>query len=127
MVQEVERYFLYYWRNDKNCAVTREENVKIIRELPLEIQSAIFRDFLFKDFLAMFKVHFTLLKPPNMQIEGALPKYYEWADQVYSQFVIEFCQSLEPRFYDKGEYIMEEGDDVDEQIFVIDRDFREGF
>lgn len=91
MIQEIESYFLYYWRNDKNFPVCGEENQKIIDELPMDLQSAIFRDFLFKDFLSMFKVHFVFLKPASMQIEDALPKYYEWADHGYSQFVIDFC------------------------------------
>ena len=29
---------------------------------------------------------------------------------------------MEPRFYEAGDYIYEEGDEVDEQIYVINRD-----
>ena len=38
--------------------------------------------------------------------------------------MIEFLKRLEPRIFGPGEYIFEEGEDVNEQIFVINRDIR---
>ena len=37
MVNEFEQFFTYYWKNDKNFAVTQEEDEKIIREIPTQI------------------------------------------------------------------------------------------
>ncbi len=38
--------------------------------------------------------------------------------------MIAILQALEPRFYKAGEYIYEQGDEVDEQVYVISRDPR---
>ena len=38
--------------------------------------------------------------------------------------MVKLLQSLEPRCYSHGEYIFEEDDEVDEQIYVISRDTR---
>ena len=38
--------------------------------------------------------------------------------------MITFLRSLEPRLFNPGDYIFEEGESVDEQIFVISRDLR---
>mgnify|MGYP000285164324 CR=1 FL=1 len=42
----------------------------------------------------------------------------------YSEFMIKILQVLEPRFFEQAEYIYEEGEEVDEMIFVISRDPR---
>ena len=52
MVAEFERYFEYYWQNDKTYAMVSEEDLAILDELPEDIQNCIFKDFLFKDFLS---------------------------------------------------------------------------
>ena len=36
--------------------------------------------------------------------------------------MIRFLGALEPRLYDAGEYIFEAGEEVDEQLFVVNRD-----
>ena len=38
---------------------------------------------------------------------------------MYSKFMTNFLRALEPRFYKTGEYIFEQGEEVDEHIFVI--------
>ena len=124
MVTKFEKYFEYYWKNDKNYAIASEEDFCILRELPSHIQSDIYKDFLFVDFLELFKVHFIFSKPENQQDKQSMIKYYEWADMQYAQFMIRILQGLEPRIYDSGEYIYEEGDEVDEHVYVISRDPR---
>ena len=52
LVAEFERYFEYYWQNDKTYAMVSEEDLAILDELPEDIQNCIFKDFLFKDFLS---------------------------------------------------------------------------
>ena len=36
--------------------------------------------------------------------------------------MINICQTLEPRFYDQATYIFEEGEEVDEMIYVLNKD-----
>ena len=49
---------------------------------------------------------------------------FNWEDSQYSEFMIRYLRALEPRYYEQGEYIFEEGEEVDELIFVISRDPR---
>mmetsp|Transcript_20462 Transcript_20462/g.27654 ORF Transcript_20462/g.27654 Transcript_20462/m.27654 type:complete len:209 (+) Transcript_20462:811-1437(+) len=58
MVNKFERYFSYYWKNNKNYAIQSEDDFSLLAELPVAIQSNIYKDFLFQDFLELFKVHF---------------------------------------------------------------------
>ena len=51
MTNSFEKYFQYYWKNDKNYAMLQDEDVAILSELPTDIQANVFRDFLFQDFL----------------------------------------------------------------------------
>ena len=125
LIKKFEKYFEYQWENDKNIAVEEDADLALLSELPVSIQSNIYKDFLFEDFLALFKVHFYFQKPNKKQISNGLVKYYEWEDSAYSGFMVQLLQSLEPRSYGHGEYIFEEDDDVDEQIYVISRDTRE--
>ena len=124
MVARFERYFQYFWKNNKNSAIQSEDDLALMSELPVSIQSNIYKDFLFQDFLELFKVHFVFEKPSQMQDKKGLTKYYDWEDTQFSSFMIKLLQALEPRNYIQGEYIFEEGDEVDEQIYVISRDLR---
>ena len=36
--------------------------------------------------------------------------------------MIQLLRSLEPRLFEAGEYIFEEGDEIDEHLYVIRRD-----
>ena len=65
MTNRFEKYFEYYWWNDKNYALVSEQDKEVFRELPPSIQGAIYREFLFKDFLEAFNVHFSFEKPPS--------------------------------------------------------------
>ena len=100
-----------------------EEDLKVLSELPGHIQANIFKDFLFHDFLEQFKVHFIFTKPKDMVIEQrCFDNLFTWCDYQYAAFMTKILKALEPRFYKSGEYIFSEGEDVDEHIFVINRD-----
>ena len=93
-----------------------------MQELPIHIKTSIFKDFLFKDFLFQFRVHFEFRKPENMKVRMSASAYFDWNDTRYTEFMVKFLSKLEPRFYNTADYIFEEGDEVDEHIFVIRRD-----
>ena len=86
----------------------------LLDELPANIQADIYKDFLFEDFLIQFKVHFDLEKPEIFQDENHLTVYFDWADSQYSNFMIRYLRALEPRVYEIGEYIFEQGEEVEE-------------
>lgn len=78
LTKRIEKHFEYVWKNDRNCAIASEEDLEIFSELPVSCQGRIFKDFLFKDFLDMFRVHFTFTKPELGK--GGVVKHYEWVD-----------------------------------------------
>ena len=84
MTNSFEKYFEYYWKNDKNYAMLQDEDVSILSELPTDIQAKVFRDFLFQDFLEMFNVHFEFKKPPSLHAKNSMVQFYDWKDQMYS-------------------------------------------
>ena len=121
MTKKFERYFEYYWANDKNYAIKSDTDVRFMRELPNHIQTDIYRKFLFSDFIYLFKIHFRMQKEivHRSERQDLETNVYGWEDTQYSQFMIWMLQSLEPRFYSAQEYIFEEDDEVNEQIYVI--------
>ena len=86
-------------------------------ELPNNIRTDIYKDFLFADFLYMFQIHFKMQREENIaagnQNDGSA-NFYEWPDTQYSAFMISILQSLEPRFFEPKEFIFEEEDEVNE-------------
>lgn len=65
MVNKFEEYFTYYWAHDKNYAIQSDDDMRFMKELPKVIRRDIYKDFLFKDFLYLFKTHFKLVKEDN--------------------------------------------------------------
>jgi len=58
-----------------------------MKELPKHIRRDIYKEFLFKDFIYLFRTHFKLLKEdgvgsPNKRV------LYTWEDTQYQQFMI---------------------------------------
>jgi len=52
---KIEEYFDYRWINDKNKAVSTDEDQKLLDQLPPAVQRKIYSDFLFKSFILNFK------------------------------------------------------------------------
>ena len=119
---EIEHYFDYYWRNDKNYATSGKSDQRFMSELPKNVRRDIYVDFLFKDFLYLFKTQFTFYKE---EYGERMP--YTWADNNYQQFMIKFLQHLKPRSYQLNEYIFEAGEEVNEQIYVTAGNYQIGF
>lgn len=117
MTKRFETYFEYYWANDKNYAIKDDADQRFMSELPNHIQNNIYRRFLFTEFIYQHKAYFRIKK------ERANPNspQYSWEDSQYSEFMISMLQKLEPRFYVAQEYIFEEDDEVNEQIFVVNQ------
>jgi hypothetical protein len=91
-------------------------------ELPKNVRRDIYVDFLFKDFLYLFKSQFTFYKE---EYGERMP--YTWADNNYQQFMIKFLTHLKPRSYQLNEHIFEAGEEVNEQIYVTAGNYQIGF
>lgn len=57
---EIEQFFYYRWANDRNMAFGEGS---LLDQLPDEVQFAIFKDFLFYNFLYRFKKLFVFTRP----------------------------------------------------------------
>jgi len=124
MTKRFEQYFEYYWQHDKNYAIQSEDDKRFMKELPKHIRRDIYKEFLFKDFIYLFRTHFKVLKEDTGNSKRQL---YTWEDTQYQQFMIKTLQRLEPRFYHAKEYILEEGEEVNEQIYVTNGSYSIGF
>ena len=80
------------------------------------MQNKIYSEFLFRDFLSIFRDTFKIPKP---DANGNLTKkQFTWEDQSYRQFMLEILTHLEPRFEAKGTVLFEELEEISEVIFV---------
>lgn len=59
---KIEEYFDYRWINDKNQAVSTDEDQKLLDQLPTAVQRQIYSDFLFKKFIKHFRKFFDFPK-----------------------------------------------------------------
>ena len=88
-----------------------------MEELPKHIRGEIYREFVFVNFLYMFRIHFKFTKesknPESNSKQNPL-ETYTWEDNIYQQFMIKILESLEPRFYELKELIFKEGEEVNE-------------
>jgi len=58
LLTDIEDFFEYYWANNKFSALSNNEDRRFLSELPNSLQKQIFMDFMFKDFLYVFRTHF---------------------------------------------------------------------
>jgi hypothetical protein len=84
MKNRIEEFFDHRWRNDKNQSISTDADRDMVEQLPIEIQRAIYTDFLFKGFLQKFRRYFSI---PNYQNPNR-HSYYTWANFQYQEFMI---------------------------------------
>ena len=118
MTRKIESYFEYYWLHDKNYAMKTQEDLRFLSELQKDIRVEvrynrfvfiyqIYKEFLFKNFLYLFKHYFMIERDDETALKQ-LGKYYNWKDPVYASFMVELLKKLEPRRYKSGEIIFKD-------------------
>jgi hypothetical protein len=91
-----------------------------MKELPKHIRRDIYKEFLFKDFIYLFRTHFKMIKEREKERDASVASVsskrmpYTWEDTQYQSFMVKILQKLEPRFYQAKEFILEEGEEVNE-------------
>jgi hypothetical protein len=105
---ELESYFEFKWKNDSNQAFREDEDIQHYYQLPDHVRQNIYKDFLFKPFLQRFKKTFDI---PNM-INPKQYSFYTFNDQVYSDFMMDIMQNLEPISLPKKTFIFDELEEV---------------
>ena len=61
IITKIEDFFDYYWEHNRLAAVRTEADLRFMEELPDAVQSEIFIDYLFKDFLFVYRPYFHCL------------------------------------------------------------------
>jgi len=59
---QIENFFDFRWKNDVNLAISSEEDIKLLSELPDEVIIKILRTYLFSRFLESFRKFLTFVK-----------------------------------------------------------------
>ena len=120
----------YYWKNDKNFALSTPLDKEMMGQLPDEVQNQIYKNFLHGEFLIKFGSFFTIFKRgyKNLYYQKLnIRSLYTWSDTEYQNFMKMFLQSLEPRFLEEKEIILDEDDKCQEIIFIFKGDFDIGY
>ena len=102
LITKIEDFFEYYWENNRLSALKNSSDVRFMDELPASVQSEIFIDYLFSDFLHSYRTYFyPKLKRHNTSFN------IQWVsqedDQKMREFLVEFVKQLEPRFYKQAD------------------------
>lgn len=70
----------------------------------------------------MFKDHFKFYK-----VEFSKRIEIKWMDNNFQQFMLKLLMSLEPRSYQAQEFIFEQSEEVNEQIYITSGNISVGF
>jgi hypothetical protein len=92
-------------------------------ELPKDLKQKIYTEFLFKDFMYLFRNYFVF----QTNQDGKNINTFKVQDSKELSFVCAFLQRLEPRKYDKGEIILSELEDIEEMIFIVAGEYGIGY
>lgn len=95
-MEEIEQYFTYRWKNDKNSAIQDQQDIDLLEQLPNHIQDKLLSYFLFKGFLNKFQGYFRIV---NSIKPGIMNSYYTWNDEPYCEFMACLLRNLEPCQY----------------------------
>ena len=122
VIREYERYFMHLWEKDKINFLRSEEGNRLFLELPPDIKTQIFKNFLFGRFIQKFRKLFDLPKNKKM-----LHTCFTWGDEKFVNFMIQILRTLEPRFYTANAVIYEELEEILEMTFLMKGGFRIGY
>jgi hypothetical protein len=98
LISRIEDHFDYYWANNRLSALTTDIDKKFLKGLPEYIQSDIFVDYIFSDFLYRYRNYFR----PESHVWKLKKKNIYAQDPEQKAFLVEFVQKLEPRIYDQS-------------------------
>jgi Ion channel len=129
MTFKIEEYFSYYWSKDRNYATKTLTGKRFLSELPKQIRVdvryylnlkqcfQIYKDFLFKNFLYVFKNYFQMIRDEKL-VSRRQSKFYGFGDSAWSAFMVAMMQNLEPRYFSPGDVIYNDMEEVEEIVFV---------
>lgn len=114
--KDISEYFEYKWTKDRNLAISKEEDLELLAQLPHEVQENIYTKFLFGDFLIKFKKFFWIRNLESMHSHT----YFNWNDTSYRELMIHLLRNLMPIQLVHRQSLMQELDEVS-IIYFIER------
>ena len=81
-----------------------------------------YKDFLFQDFIYLFKLFFTIPRSNR-----TLRDNYAWNEPKYAEFMMSILQRLEPRKFKNKECIIIEDEEVEEMYFIVEGEYSIGY
>ena len=117
-IEEIEEYFAYYWSRNRLASLATEKDMRFFVELPEQIKTKVFKDFLFSEFIYKFNKLFEIRMNKNLQ-----HSYFKWSHTPYQNFMIAILKKLEPRRIKDNTLIYEELSEVLETTFVMKGSF----
>ena len=113
--KKIEDHFDYKWNQDKNQAITTQQDRDMYEQIPEVTQDQLLHQFLFHNFKVEYRKYFTFEKiSQNPKIRF---NFYNWKDQIYRNFMTEILMSLEPRREMPETILFNELDDFTEIMF----------
>ena len=122
---EIEEFFIFTWQKDLTSALREESDRKIYDQLPIGVRHRIYHEFLFYDFLHLFRSLFRIKKAGNLAqqqsmiakepiftLNSTLNKKSEmqlimdWNDSQYAEMVVAITDMLEPRMVRPGQVVL---------------------
>ena len=92
-ISSFESYFEHKWSDDRNLAFIDDQDLKIYYQMPLDVQTQIYKSFLFKDVLHIYR-HYFSLRRFDLPHKNA---FFTWDSDQYRDFMIDILRTLCPR------------------------------
>ena len=113
LMNEIEQFLYYRWKNDRNVAFSGEESEMMVQQMPAEVFGSLLQDFLYTSFLTR---HYRLFSFKNNQLRQK-NAFYTWSDKRYVEFMTCLLSYLEPRMEKENVILLEENEEVNEILF----------
>ena len=115
MKRDIERYFDHKWEVDKNIIINHKEYEGFLQQIPGDVIDAVYKNFLFTDFLDHYKKLFQYPKADSPNAHA----FYTWEDVEYRTLMFGILNNLEPIRYESKEIIFDELDEYSAVIFLM--------
>ena len=90
--------------------------MKILDQLPSNVQDKIYAGFLFTSFLNNFRQFFLICK--DSQFAKVSRNFFTWKDQIFREYMMNILTNLEPRYEALGTVVVDELDEFGEVTFI---------
>lgn len=122
LMDRIIRHFSYNWEKDKNYAFD-QQGLQMMQQLPEKTVNSIFNSFLHQKFIRKYQAVFLIPKDYSLldsfkRERKTVPRYYNWEDQSYRDFMLSLLRNLETRRVEAKTIILDEFEESQEVNFL---------